>query len=169
MRLLCSWDFPGKNTGGGCHFLLQGIFPTQGSNSHLCPGLAGGFLTTGKYLHIYIYVKSACSGGDPGLIPGPGRSPGEGHGYPLQYSCLVNDKSQTCLSDRHTRARVLSRLVGCRSLRTESTLLPFQCALVIKNLLGNIILLLPTCNSITQKEKENPAEGRGIQWHAGSQ
>ena len=34
-RLLCSWDFPGKNTGVGCHFLLQGIFPTQGSNTHL--------------------------------------------------------------------------------------------------------------------------------------
>ena len=31
-RLLCPWDFPGKNTGVGCHFLLQGIFPTQGSN-----------------------------------------------------------------------------------------------------------------------------------------
>ena len=34
-RLLCPWDFPGKNTGVDCHFLLQGIFPTQGSN----PGL----------------------------------------------------------------------------------------------------------------------------------
>ena len=32
---LCPWDFPGKNTGVGCHFLLKGIFPTQGSN----PGL----------------------------------------------------------------------------------------------------------------------------------
>ena len=31
-RLLCSWDSPGKNTGVGCHFLLQGIFPIQGSN-----------------------------------------------------------------------------------------------------------------------------------------
>ena len=31
-RLLCPWDFSGKNTGLGCHFLLQGIFPTQGSN-----------------------------------------------------------------------------------------------------------------------------------------
>ena len=28
---LCPWDFPGKNTGVGCHFLLQGFFPTQGS------------------------------------------------------------------------------------------------------------------------------------------
>ena len=34
-RLLCPWDFPGKNTGVGRHFLLQGIFPIQGSN----PGL----------------------------------------------------------------------------------------------------------------------------------
>ena len=31
-RLLCPWDFPGKSTESGCHFLLQGIFPTQGSN-----------------------------------------------------------------------------------------------------------------------------------------
>ena len=34
-RLPHPWDSPGKNTGVGCHFLLQGIFPTQGSN----PGL----------------------------------------------------------------------------------------------------------------------------------
>ena len=34
-RLLRPWDFLGKSTGVGCHFLLQGIFPTQGSN----PGL----------------------------------------------------------------------------------------------------------------------------------
>ena len=59
--------------------------------------------------------KSACSVGDPGSIPGPGRSPGEGNGYLLQYSCLENSmdrgtwqamvhgitKSQTCLSDYH--------------------------------------------------------------------
>ena len=31
-RLLCPWDFPGKNTGVGCHSFLQGIFPTPGSN-----------------------------------------------------------------------------------------------------------------------------------------
>ena len=31
-RLLCPWDCPGKNTGVGCHALLQGIFPTQGLN-----------------------------------------------------------------------------------------------------------------------------------------
>ena len=34
--------------------------------------------------------ESACSVGDPGLIPGSGRSPGEGNGNPLQYPCLEN-------------------------------------------------------------------------------
>ena len=33
--VLCPWKFPGRNTGVGCHFLLQGIFPTQGLNLHL--------------------------------------------------------------------------------------------------------------------------------------
>ena len=56
---------------------------------------------------------SACNAGDPGSIPGLGRSPGEGNGNPLQYSCLENlmdggawwatvhgvAKSQTRLSD----------------------------------------------------------------------
>ena len=34
--------------------------------------------------------ESACSAGDLSSIPGLGRSPGEGHGNPLQYSCLEN-------------------------------------------------------------------------------
>ena len=34
-RLLCPWDFAGNNTGVGCNFLLQEIFPTQGSNLSL--------------------------------------------------------------------------------------------------------------------------------------
>ena len=34
-RLLCPWNFPGKNTGADCHFLLHGIFLTQGTNPHL--------------------------------------------------------------------------------------------------------------------------------------
>ena len=47
---------------------------------------------------IYIYgfpcssvgKESACSAGDPGSIPGLGKSPGEGNGDPLQYPCLEN-------------------------------------------------------------------------------
>ena len=34
--------------------------------------------------------ESACNAGDPGLIPGSGRSLGEGNGNPVQYSCLEN-------------------------------------------------------------------------------
>ena len=51
--------------------------------------------------------ESARNAGDLGLIPGLGRSPGEGKGYPLQYSGLENSmdyivaKSQTPLSDFH--------------------------------------------------------------------
>jgi len=57
--------------------------------------------------------ESACNAGDLGSIPGSGRSPGEGNGNPLQYSCLENSmdrgaqrttvhgvtKSQTGLSE----------------------------------------------------------------------
>ena len=59
--------------------------------------------------------KIACNAGDLGSIPGSGRSPGEGNGNPLQYSCLENSmdrgvwwatvqgvaKSQTRLSNSH--------------------------------------------------------------------
>ena len=44
IRLLRPWDFPGKNTGVGRHFLLQGIFPTHTMNPH-SPALAGRFFT----------------------------------------------------------------------------------------------------------------------------
>ena len=43
---------------------------------------------------------SASNAGDPSLIPGPGRSPGEGNGNPLGYSCLENSV------DRRTWATV---------------------------------------------------------------
>ena len=39
-------------------------------------------------------TESACNAGDPGLIPGLGKSPGEGNGNPLQYSCLENLKDR---------------------------------------------------------------------------
>ena len=110
---LCSWDSPGKNTGVGCHALLQGIFLTQRSNLHLLhlTTLAGRFFTIStkitwtvfKLLEMHgpdpMYLilsfpgssvgkESACNVGDLGLIPGLGRSLGEGNGNALQYSCL---------------------------------------------------------------------------------
>ena len=71
----------------------------------LCLGFPGG--SDGK--------ESACSEWDPSLVPGSGRPPGGGHGYPLQYSCLGNPmdrrawwatvpgvtKSWARLSDKH--------------------------------------------------------------------
>ena len=93
------------------------------------------------YLYIYIYTfiyfyltvqgfpdgsdgqESACNAGDPSSIPESGRSPGEGNGNPLQYSCLENSmdrgawqatvhgvaKSQTRLSDQQTDTRLNTR------------------------------------------------------------
>ena len=52
-----------------------------------------------SYIYVCVYIPfpggsevkaSACNAGDLGLIPGSGRSPGEGNGHPLQYSCLEN-------------------------------------------------------------------------------
>ena len=42
--------------------------------------------------------ESACNAGDLGSIPGLGRSPGGGHGNPLQYFCLENPLGQKCLA-----------------------------------------------------------------------
>ena len=43
-RLLCPWDSPHKNTGVGCHALLQGTFLIQGSNPHLLHQQVGSLL-----------------------------------------------------------------------------------------------------------------------------
>ena len=102
-------DSPGKNTGVGCYALFQKIFPTQGSNPGLphCRRIPSCLSHQGrKPLRDYcvgkfplehtLYKEGAPGGshgkestynaGDPDSIPGLGRSPGEGIGYPLQYS-----------------------------------------------------------------------------------
>ena len=45
---------------------------------------------TGSFLCGSAGKESAYNAGDPGLIPGLGRSPGEGNGNPLQYACIEN-------------------------------------------------------------------------------
>ena len=68
------------------------------------------YLSLLGFLHSSVGKESACNAGDPDSIPGSGRSPGEGKGYPLQYSGLKNSmdciihgvtKSWTRLSDPH--------------------------------------------------------------------
>ena len=70
--------------------------------------------------------ESACNADHPGLIPGSGRSPGEGNGNPLQYSCLENSmdsgawwaivyriiKSQTRLSNYHFHFHSLFSIIN---------------------------------------------------------
>ena len=86
-----------------------------------------------KYMHVYVFMgfpcgsagkESICNAGDLGSIPGLGRSPGEGKGYPLQYSGLENSmdwivygdaKSQTQLSDFHSLTHIY--LYGNRFLK----------------------------------------------------
>ena len=53
--------------------------------------------------------ESACKVGDPGSIPGLGRSPGEGNGSPLQYSCL-QDSMDTWRATVHVVAKSRTRL-----------------------------------------------------------
>ena len=63
------------------------------------------------FFHVYIFnieplqgfpgtsagKESTCNAGDPSLTPGLGRSPGGGHGNPLQYSCLENPHGERSL------------------------------------------------------------------------
>ena len=60
----CPWDFPGKNNGVGCHFVLQGSFLTQGSNPNLLHWPVGplplshhGSLYAFIDIHIYVLTK----------------------------------------------------------------------------------------------------------------
>ena len=52
--------------------------------------------------HSSVGKESTCNAEDPGSIPGPGRSPGEGIGYPLQYPGLEN--SMDCIVHGSKRA-----------------------------------------------------------------
>ena len=53
------------------------------------------------FLHGSVGKESACSAGDQDSVPGLGRSPGGGHGNPLQYSCLETAQGQRSLAAVH--------------------------------------------------------------------
>ena len=86
-------------------------------------------------LHSSVSKESACDAGDLGLIPGLGRSPGEGNGNPLQYSCLENPMDRGAWQVTvHGVARVRCDLAttppppdwqwGVDSLEHKSTFIP---------------------------------------------
>ena len=103
-RAPLSMGFPGKNTGVGCHFLLQGIFLTQRWNPGLLHYRQSPYQLSykGSQSHIHCVTnypdgsagkESACNAGDRGdvgLIIGLGRCPGEGHGMATHCSILVS-------------------------------------------------------------------------------
>ena len=66
------------------------LYDAGSSNQVLMFGLLGLTLCLLGFPCSSVSKESACSAGDPGLIPGLGRSPGEGNGNPLQYTCLEN-------------------------------------------------------------------------------
>ena len=94
-------DSPNEHTGVGCHALPTGDLPNPGIKPR-SPVLAS--------LVAQLVKNPPAMRGDLGSIPGLGRSPGEGRGYPLQCSglenfmdCIVHGvtKSQTRLSNFH--------------------------------------------------------------------
>ena len=71
--------------------------------------------------------ESACNAGDMGSIPGLGRSPGEGNGYPLQYSGLENCMDYSPWGCKESdRTERLSLSLHCFPSRGHSALLPGQ-------------------------------------------
>ena len=110
-------EFSGQEYWGGLPFLPPGDLPDPGTEPKflMSPALADGAVTTSppgkpllmllpRYFSHWFLLSllgpgfpagsdgkaSACNMGDPGLIPGSGRSSGEGNGNPLQYPCLEN-------------------------------------------------------------------------------
>ena len=75
--------------------------------------------------------ESACNAGDPGSIPGLGRSPGEGNGNPLQCSCLENPMDRSLAGYSlwgRKKSDMTERLTLLLSFFTSG-----QCALFLNN------------------------------------
>ena len=104
-RFLCPWNFPGKNSGVGCHFLLQGDLPHPGIKP-ASPALAGGFFTTeppGKPKNLIV------------------------HSYKSYFSmitrdCLILNFLPATLQLCHLM--VINVIIACSALNEISNLLP---------------------------------------------
>ena len=85
--------------------------------------------------------ESTCNVGDLGSVPGLGRSPGEGKGYPLQYpglensmDCIVHGvtKSQTRLNDFHLQSKIVASTLAITSKFKESGPMHIGASLLLK-------------------------------------
>ena len=100
-------------TGGTWAGIHIGLSASQGPLSSALPSFSGTrahpsgnsqvlkiwprMWETRAFPGVSVGKDSTCQAGDSGLIPGLGRSPGAGHGNPLQYSCLENPHGQRSL------------------------------------------------------------------------
>ena len=191
-RLLCPWDSPGTNTGVGCSALFQGNVPDK-PTSLMSLALAGRLFTTSAtwdaYIYIYAYVylclyiihiymvaqqwRICLQCRDAGSVPGSRRSPGEGNGNPLQYSCLGNPmdreawqatvhgvaKSQTRLSNKTT---TICQMAGNRIFNVYFSLILFSFLDVSSSLSTLYFITLPwqkniiSCQVIIQARNMPP-------------
>ena len=87
------------------------------------------------FLGISAGKKSTCNARDPGLIPGSGRSTGEGIGYPCQYSCLENPQGQRSLAGYSPWVHEESDTTEWRSTRDIVWQLPFSVWLASPNMI----------------------------------
>ena len=99
IRLPRPWDSPGKNTGVGCHFLLQGMkVKSESEVTQWCrtpsdpmdcslPGSSVHGICQARVLE-WGAIAFSVNAVDTGSIPESERSPGERNVNPLQYSCL---------------------------------------------------------------------------------
>ena len=144
-RLPSPWDSPGKNTGVGCHFLLQRMkLKSESEVGRVRPSATPwtaafqaptsmGFSRQEYWSGCHCLLQPANAGDikDTGSVPGLGRSPGGGHDNPLQY-CLENSMDRgawraTVYSVTKSRTRLKgarTHLRNSRSLASLTTLSP---------------------------------------------
>ena len=87
-------DFWAIPQGRKCGFLCWKVTVIERMTLSLKMGLC---ILNQASLVVQIMKESTCNIGDPGSIPGSGRSPGGRNGYPLQYSCLENPMDRGAL------------------------------------------------------------------------
>ena len=99
-KLLCPWDSPGKNTGAGCHFLFQEIFPALAGRFFLLLSQLGKWLKPSPKYHLQLKTKEDVEGRSLGLHRG-----GRQFTWRWRSKCLVN----RCLLNQMEK-------IGCNGL-----------------------------------------------------
>ena len=92
---ILAWTIPWTEEPGGLQFVehIESDMTKetwQAPAHRYCPPRSFSCSYTASFPGDSDRKESSCNAGDPGLIPGLGRSPGEGNGHPTQYSCLEN-------------------------------------------------------------------------------